>query len=81
MGVPDPRPGIFASGWVSGRSYQEGLGDGLGAAQANCCCMLTVMVTVLNAALTPLAPVLKARAKLLVLLSPVMSIGVGIVTP
>jgi hypothetical protein len=27
------------------------------------------------------APVLKARAKLLVLLSPVMSIGVGIVTP
>src|SRR5207247_1409223 len=54
---------------------------GRGAAQANSCCRLTVIVTVLKAEVTALLPVLTGRVKLLVALSPVMSIGVGTATP
>src|SRR5438046_183293 len=81
MGAPHPPPGIFGPEMGARSPYGVGLTVGLGAAQTNCCCRLTVMVTVLKAAVTALLPVLRGRVKLLVALSPVMSIGVGTATP
>src|SRR5919197_490047 len=55
------------------RSWAHGVG--LGAAQANTRCRSTVIVTASKDGLTAPLPVLSVREKLLVPVSPVMSIG------